>query len=124
MANEITSQQLHDLMSPLWEREPELKPELLGFVKANHKSYVQTDWHDKWTLQGQSTFNTVATQLCESQMVRRLAKDDDIGISRCVDGFVVDVQSLRPFGAPTLIQALAAACTAVLDARKKEDEHD
>ena len=106
-----TAQQLHDLISPLWEREPELRPDELYYAGGDQQwTYTLT----------KDMLVTSATQLCESQMVRWLTKDDDIGISRCVDGFVVDVQSLRPFGAPTFIQALAAACTAVLHAKEQE----
>lgn len=122
---ELTAQQLHDLMSPLWERDPELRPTSLDWrerVVESDSNVRQALWI--FGLAGIPT--DTATQLCESQMVRRLWEETGIEACRLSEGFVnVSMfigDNYKDFRAPTKIQALASAYSAVLDAKEANDE--
>ncbi len=114
-----TAQQLHDLMQPLFEREPGLRPDRLLWSPT----YLPYDW----VLDGGQTRIGIATQLCESQMARWLSGKRDIEIGRGgkpeypQDWFYVSFTTQdEVFGEwqPILVQALASACSAVLDAKE------
>lgn len=119
MPPELTATQLHELMQPLWERKLGLRPERLELKPAFPEASFARLQEVHWIFDGRFMGTQVATQLCESQMVRWLAAHDHVKIFGGVGGW--DVQGWSEwFTAPTLVQALAAACTAVLDAKAEE----
>lgn len=120
-----TAQQLAYTVLELFDRCPELRPEGLTFDKE----------YSRWRLRcvRQNVVEWIAdhtaTQLCESQMVRWLvgkrSQPEFRGDEE--DGYLIEIITkdggsptslyVEEFVAPTLVQALAAACTAVLDAK-------
>ncbi len=131
--SELSAQQLHDLMSPLWERCPELSPKGLMFdyiSQSNEYSHPNVPvlypmLHGRWIESPQFPEEAVAgtasaTQLCESQMVRWLEKLSYVKMFGGVGGHEVEVGGIGIFDGDTLVQALASACTAVLDAKEQD----
>ena len=120
---DLTAQQLADLMLPLFERERELRPDGLE-CPITKKVY--------WVVCGEDntgsgfTFlrSETATQLCESSMVRWLALEKitcEVGIDLVMSAgwdIVLPPEGVICHG-DTLVQALAAACTAVLDTEEE-----
>ena len=101
--SDLTTQQLHDLMSPLWDRCEELWVEGVTF-----RMFVP------------ALPDNIQTQLCESSMVRWLAKERisiEIVLSEGWD--VILAPDGIGYHGDTLVHALAAACTAVLDAEEE-----
>ena len=133
---ELSAQQLHDLMAPLWERCSELSPKGLMFdyiQQSNeysspsvpvlypmlHGRWIESPCFPEEAVDGTAS----ATQLCESSMVRQLAKwvvFPLIARSRKIWRVAITITGkTTDFYAPTLVEALAAACNAYLDAEEE-----
>lgn len=128
----LSAQQLADIVLPLFEREPKLRPIGLEYHGGKRRqrdddgcSYVSA-W--QWTLHDEAIIGNEglesATQLCESSMVRKLMLEG-VGPAEYLTDYGCKVtiglgDDIVDFTAPTLIQALAAACTAVLDAKERK----
>ena len=101
---DLTAEQLNNLIAPLWERERELRP-------------TRIYWN---------THVDATTQLCESSMVRWLMLEG-VGPAEYLTDYGCKVtislgDDIVDFTAPTLVESLAAANAAVLDANEKRGE--
>lgn len=116
---DLTTTQLYELLSPNWEREPELRPSELSYGLN----------YQRWRIGHRIISDDHAAQLCESQMVRWLATHKAFPTITEHEGqWTVEISSPtdnptccftgKRFSAATLIQALSAACTAVLNAKE------
>ena len=121
-----TAQQLADIVLPLFKLEPELRPTGL----RNESSFGGFDRKGKWSSGYSRVENSI--QLCESSMVRWLAnnglapgiaKDEYYAPGENRFSVCLNMPSLGISWAPTLVEALAAACNAYLDAKETNDEH-
>ena len=119
---ELSAKQLYDLMSPLWERTLDLSPNGLAQSRGGYFFYGLHRISDE-----------ADTQLCESSMVRWLANNglapgiaEDVHHTPYENRFSVclNTPSLGIFWASTLVEALAAACNARLDAKQSEVTRD
>ena len=113
-----TAQQLADIMQPLFERWPELRPRSLHFGKPYSAWFLHLRMNTSRNCDQIDT--CLATQLCESSMVRWLAKERisiEIVLSEGWD--VILAPDGIGYHGDTLVHALAAACTAVLDAEEE-----
>ena len=123
--SELSAQQLHDLMQPLWEREPGLQADGIHVIQSPGVEGLCFSLND-----------ITVTQLCESQMARWLLEQKGVRWypAKCAYGsgyYITATNDYNPkmfyngsdqFAAPTLVQALAAACSAVLEAKESNDE--
>ena len=118
-----TNQQLADIVLLLFERWPELRPTGLKFDK-------RYGWHLQCKRSPELSLwidDEHATQLCESSMVRGLALEKitcEVGIDLVMSAgwdIVLPPEGVICHG-DTLVQALAAACNACLDANEKRGE--
>ena len=128
---ELANQQLADLMLTLFERERELRPRSLHFSKPHSAWFLHLRMNTSRTCDKIDT--ELATQLCESSMVRWLAnnglapgiaEDEHYAPGENRFSVCLNTPSLGIFWASTLVEALAAACTAVLDTKQSEVTRD
>lgn len=109
---DLPAQRLHEVMAPVWEKHPETRPEGLTWCDAGDDSYG-CRYAASWLRKGRQREPDEATLLCESGMVRWLAEHDDyVQIWRAPYRWHAG-SGAPQFEAPTLLEALAAACLAV-----------
>lgn len=118
--NKLTAQQpqLHDLMQPLWEREPELKPDGLKYWPGSAL---------EWSLDSILITDSIAAALCTTRMQEwsGLVREDRpyFGLSLCQQhggnswNAMIGHTGLSR-AASTIVEASANACAYILNELK------